>query len=234
MGFVRFSSFICFVLFCFQSNAQERINKNGRIAVRNAELKGIEIANLNTNQTVYSEKGGYFKIPITLNDTLVFSSDNFLKTYIIITQEDMRSRFLYVSLESNETTLEDLVIDNSKNSSSYFEAKVRRRGLYKDLYTATSGGPIASLINLLSGRTQMIKKAIELEKQNDLADQMVSSMSESYFVEELKIPKDKIGGFGYYLLDDYDVNQAVKTRNEFQLQFLLPLKAKMYLEKIKE
>jgi len=67
-----------------------------------------------------------------------------------------------------------------------------------------------------------------------LANAMINSMNESYFTDELKIPKQYIGGFGYFLLDDNDVVRAVQARNEFQLQFLLPQKAEMYLETLKE
>ena len=227
---------ICFflALFSLGINAQERTNKNGRIIAKYFELNDVAVQNRTTNKTVYSEKGGYFKLPIAVNDTVVFSSENFKPIYIIITPEDVYSRFLYVSLEPNENTLQELVIDGTINQSVYLNAKARKIGMYKKLHTATSGGPITKFANFLSGRTKMIKRAIELEEENDMAERMINSMGESYFIEELKIPKENIGGFGFYLLDDNDVLEAVKRRNTYQLQFLLPLKAKMYLEILKE
>lgn len=226
--------FSIFFLACFGVNAQKRVVKNGRIVAKYFELNDVAIANTNTKNSVYSEKGGYFKMPIALNDTLVFSSENFKPIYIVITSNDIQSRFLYVSLEPNDNTLDELVIDGTIKHNAYLEAKTRKAGLYKSLHTATSGGFITQFANLLSGRTKMIKKAIALEQENDMAERMINSMSESYFVEELKLPKENIGGFGFYLLDDNDVIEAVKRRNVFQLQFLLPLKAKMYLETLKE
>ncbi|WP_177762523.1 hypothetical protein [Flavobacterium sp. I3-2] len=230
---LRFFLAIMF-LFSVGIQAQERVIKNGRIIAKYFDLNDVAIQNVSLNKTVYSEKGGYFKLPIAVNDTVVFSSENFKPIYIVVTPSDIQSRFLYISLEPNENTLEELVIDGTLKRSAYLDAKKRKAGVYKKLHTATSGGPISQLINLLSGRTKMLKKAIELEEQNDMAERMISSMSESYFIDELKIPKEYIGGFGYFLLDDYDVVEAVKRRNSYQLQFLLPLKAKMYLEMIKE
>jgi len=215
-------------------HAQDRINKNGRILANLSDLKDVSIHNLNTNTTIYSEKGGYFKIPIAVNDTIIFDAENLKKTYIIISPYDIQNRFLHIDIETNDNVLEELVINKSIANSSYLKANVRRKGLYKDLYTATSGGPISKLINLLSGRTSLIKKAIKLQEENDLANAMINSMNESYFTDELKIPKQYIGGFGYFLLDDNDVVRAVQARNEFQLQFLLPQKAEMYLETLKE
>jgi len=226
--------FIFFIFISFGIEAQERVNKNGRIKADSFDLSNIAVQNVNSKKTVFSEKGGYFKLPIAVNDTVVFSSENFKPIYIIVNDSDIESRFLYINLDSNETTLDELIIDGNVKNSNYYDKKARKRGLYKKLYTATSGGPISKLVNLLSGRTKMIKTAIEYEKEFDLAEMMINSMSESYFTEELKIPKANIGGFGYYLLNDVDVVTAVKNRNEFQLQFLLPSKAKMYLETLKE
>lgn len=221
-------------LFSVGIQAQERISKNGRIIAKYFDLNDVAVQNVNLKKTVYSEKGGYFKMPIAVNDTIVFSSENFKPIYIVVTPNDIQSRFLYISLEPNENTLEELVIDGTIRRNAYLDAKSRKAGTYKKLHTATSGGPISKLINILSGRTKMIKRAIELEQQNDLAEQMINSMSESYFTDDLKIPKEYIGGFGYFLIDDIDVVDAVKRRNVYQLQFLLPLKAEMYLEMIKE
>lgn len=221
-------------LFSVGVQAQERVTKNGRIIGKYFDLHDIAIQNVNLKKTVYSEKGGYFKLPIAVNDTVVFSSENFKPIFIVVTPADIKSRFLYISLEPNDDTLDELVIDGTIKKNAYLEAKSRRVSNYKKLHTATSGGPISKLINILSGRTKMIKRAIELEEQNDLAELMINSMSESYFIEELKIPKEYIGGFGFFLIDDIDVVEAVKRRNSYQLEFLLPLKAEMYLEMIKE
>lgn len=225
---------VILLLFSVGVQAQERDTKNGRIIGKYFDLHDIAIQNVNLKKTVYSEKGGYFKLPIAVNDTVVFSSENFKPIFIVVTPSDIKSRFLYISLEPNDDTLEELVIDGTIKRNAYLEAKSRRASNYKKLHTATSGGPISKLINILSGRTKMIKRAIELEEQNDLAELMINSMSESYFTDDLKIPKEYIGGFGYFLIDDIDVVDAVKRRNVYQLQFLLPLKAEMYLEMIKE
>nr|WP_297310314.1 hypothetical protein [uncultured Flavobacterium sp.] len=232
---IRFNLYILFVLLIsFGINAQDRVAKNGRIIAKYYELNDIAIQNVSAKKTVYSEKGGYFKLPITVNDTIMFSSENYKPINIIITPEDLKSRFLYVSLEPNENTLEEMVIDGSISKNIYSNAKARKVGMYKRLHTATSGGPISQLVNILSGRTKLIKKIIEMEKQSDLAEQLISSMSEDYFTQDLKIPKENIGNFGFYLIDDIDITEAVKRRNTYQLEFLLPIKAEMYLESIKD
>lgn len=228
---------IYIVIFLFISvgiQAQDRVAKNGRIIAKYFELNDIAIQNVTAKQTVYSEKGGYFKLPIAVNDTVMFSSENYKPIYIIINPEDLRSRFLYVSLEPNENTLEEMVIDGSISKNVYSNAKARKIGMYKRLHTATSGGPISKFVNFLSGRTKMLKKVIEMEQQSDMAEGMIHLMGEDYFTEKLKIPKEYIGNFGFYLLDDYDISQAIKRRNTYQLEFLLPLKAKIYLETLKE
>lgn len=232
---IQFKIYVAILfLFSIGIQAQERIAKNGRIIAKHYDLQDVAVQNVNLNKTVYTEKGGYFKLPIAVNDTVIFSSENFKPIFIVVTPSDLKSRFLYISLEPNENVLEELVIDGTIKRNAYLDAKARKAGNYKKLHTATSGGLISQFINILSGRTKMIKRAIELEEQNDLAEEMINSMSESYFVDELKIPKEYIGGFGFFLIDDIDMLEAVKRRNTFQLEFLLPIKAKMYLEMIKE
>lgn len=227
-------SFLVFMVFYQPVFAQERTEKHGRIQADFSDLSNIEIKNSNTSKVVRSEKGGYFKIPVFVNDTLVFISDNFIEKRYVVRANDMKTRVLLISLQANTNVLKELVIDKTFNvHTSAFEPKKKYIGLEKDLFTANSGGLISQFVNLLSGRTKMLELAVEYQKENNLAEKMINAMSESYFTDELKIPKESIGGFGYYMLNDVDILQAVEKNNTFQLKFLLPIKANLYLENLK-
>lgn len=100
----------------------------------------------------------------------------------------------------------------------------------RKLYTATGGGnryglstsvSLDGIINGISGRTKMLKKEVQVEKKEFLLESIQLDFRESYFTETLKIPKDYIAGFLYYLVENESFvrvyNQNNKTATEFAL-----------------
>lgn len=220
-----------FLLSSLQMISQERKDRHGKVVGKMQDLKGIIVLNSNSSKSVLTENGGYFKLPMAINDTLIIRSEFIKEKVFVVRYSDFAQRTIQIPIEADDNVLEELVID--KSSDAYYRHQSKYKGLEKDLYTATSAGPLGKLINLLSGRTKMLKKAVAYQHENDLAEKMISAVNESYFVDDLKIPKESINGFGYYILNDLDVVRAIEDKNTLQLQFLLPTKAKMYLETLK-
>ena len=90
-------------------------------------------------------------------------------------------------------------------------------------------------MNLLSGRTAMLKKEIEIEKKERLLVVFGALYEDdNYFTKTLKIPADYVKGFQYYCIENKKFGEVLKTKNKTQIEFLIVPLAVKYNELISE
>lgn len=195
----------------------------GKVVARTTELSGIYIQNKNTKETVESEKGGYFRMKVQPNDTLIFSSIEFVGREKVVSYEDMNKKIMFVPLEFIEYTLDELYIDRRVTSESLGFGKPTYRTLSeRNLHRATSHNPspdaqisigLDGIINAMSGRTKMLEKALAYEREMQLAEKLIAVFPKEFYLEDLHIPEEYIPAFGFHLLQYNDVLSASVTGN---------------------
>ncbi|MDT0689446.1 hypothetical protein RM549_06595 [Salegentibacter sp. F188] len=89
--------------------------------------------------------------------------------------------------------------------------------------TSVSGGGAGGavgldpLINAITGRTKKLKKVVANEKLQQMVEKGVAAFSTRFFVEELKIPEDKIINFVYYCAENHQLKYLLKDENRLDL-----------------
>ncbi|WP_413511673.1 hypothetical protein [Myroides odoratus] len=189
--------------------AQERVALHGKIVSRSKDLKGIYVSNINTGDALVTELGGYFTIQAQENDTLMFSGPLFVGYRYVLDDIDFKRDIILIPLEPNDLNqqLNEIVITHISSSSlGLVPENVRRyTPAERRLYTATSGSgiiPVSAIVNWISGRTAMLKKALKYEKQEMRKDKYLNIMDEYVLIKDYSIPKDYIVGFAYFVSDD--------------------------------
>jgi len=189
--------------------AQQRISLNGKVVSRIKELENIYVSNLSTGEAVMTVKGGYFKIKAQENDTLMFSSPFFVGYRHELDDIDFKRDIILIPLEPNDLNrqLEEIYINKISSESLGLVSPYTKRytPAERRLYTATSGSgliPVDAIVNWISGRTAMLKKALKYEKQEMRKDKYLEIVSETKLVDYYKIPKDYVVGFAYYVADN--------------------------------
>ncbi|MBB1150582.1 hypothetical protein H4K35_10710 [Myroides sp. NP-2] len=189
--------------------AQDRVPLHGKIVSRSKDLKGIYVSNINTGDALVTEQGGYFTIQAQENDTLMFSGPLFIGYRYVLDDIDFKRDIVLIPLEPNDLNrqLNEIVITHMSSSSlGLVPSNVRRyTPAERRLYTATSGSgiiPVSAIVNWISGRTAMLKKALKYEKQEMRKEKFLSVMDEYVLIKEYSIPKDYVIGFAYYVSDD--------------------------------
>ncbi|WP_432672873.1 hypothetical protein [Flavobacterium sp. SM2513] len=219
------SSLLFFLLIATCSFAQKATKINGKIVVSDAKPSGVHVINLNTEQEVLSDEMGNFLIEVHADDLLVFSASHLDYMRKIIEQEDIDKGIFTVAMTSNSTMLEEVEITNysrinavslgilSKPAKKYTVAERR-------LYGATSS-PLDGLLNKISGRTDMLNNDIETEKKEFALVSLDGLYPETFYTQTLKIPKEEIGGFHYYIVEDFKLKEALKGDNSFLVTFIM-------------
>jgi hypothetical protein len=214
--------------FC-QTNGEKLIH--GKIIVPSGNVEGVNIVNLVNEKSTVSDSKGDFYILAKAEDLLVFSSVNLEYYRRIIEEEDLKLDIIIIKMTSKTTELKEVVV-NKHPEINAVSLGISAKGVKKytpaerKLYTANST-PVDALLNMLSGRTAMLKKELEAEKKEHLLAVFGALFDANYFTKSLKIPADYIKGFQYYCIEDKKFAEVLKSKNKTRIEFLMvPLSTK--------
>jgi hypothetical protein len=228
---------IVFLFLSWMGNAQSTLK--GKIMAKTSDLEGVSVINISSGVSISSEAGGYFTIKAKVNDTLQFTAVQFVAKKIVLKDQDFKSDLFFVNLELTSYELREVKVNKdidavtmgilSKPAKKYSPAE-------RKLHEATTGGgivPLNPILNAISGRTNMLKKEVEVEKKEYVIRKLNDWFEDDYYYEKHKIPKNYIEGFKYFLADDSEFMIAVKSKNKTYVKFLMGESAAAYLQIIK-
>lgn len=228
-----FLSLVCQITFG-QTTGEKLIH--GKIMSESGNVEGITVINLVNEKSSASNSKGDFYILAKAEDLLVFSSVNLEYYRRIIEEEDLKSAILIIKMTSKTTKLREVVVNKHLEINSV-SLGISPKGVKhytpaeRKLFTANST-PVDALLNLMSGRTAMLKKELEVEKKEHLLVLFGTLFDDTYFTKTLKIPVDYIKGFQYYCIEDKNFGEVLKSKNKTKIEFLIVPLAVKYNETI--
>ena len=229
---------LCFFFFVLANVilAQEsgRTVLNGKINANTIDLEGVYVINLKTEKSAMTGKDGFFSIAAIPGDTLLFSAIQLKEVRIVLKQEDFQNEPFLVKMESNITQLREVIVKRYDNINAVSmgissSGMLHRTQAERKLYTAKSTAGDA-LVNLMSGRTAMLKKEIVVEEKLSFMNQIDNMFNEDYFRNTLKIPLEYIKGFQYYIVENERFTTILKSKNKTQIEFAMVSLAEKYNE----
>jgi len=209
----------------------------GKIMAESGYVGGVTIINLVNEKTAVSDINGDFYILAKAEDLLVFSSINLEYFRRIIELEDLKADVLTIKMTAKITELKEVIV-NKHPEINAVSLGISPIGIKKytpaerRLKTASSMrlNPMGfdPLINLLSGRTTMLKKELEVEKKERLLVYIGALFDDDYYIETLKIPANYIKGFQYYCIEKEDFATYLRSKNKTKIKFSIIELAKIY------
>lgn len=223
---------------------------NGKIVSESRSLDEIHIINITNKTGVLSERGGYFKIKANVNDTLMFSAVHLKGYQRVVLKQDFEKELVFIPMEVFENQLTGITLTKYRNINaeslgivpkgqrrySPAERKLAAAGEFKwysPLLIPVGGMSVDGLLNAISGRTNMLKKELVVEKKEILKDKTAGFFTKEYIMNTLKIPEDYVEGFLFYIVEDSRFTNEMKNENKTMATFILGELADEYL-KLKE
>ncbi|NHN26444.1 hypothetical protein FIA58_012225 [Flavobacterium jejuense] len=223
---------------------------NGKIVSESSSLDEIHIINITKNSGVLSERGGYFKIRASVNDTLMFSAVHLKGYQRVVLKQDFENDLVFIPMEVFENQLTGITLTKYKNINaeslgivpkgqkrySPAERKLVTAGdfrWYSPLLIPVGGMSVDGLINAISGRTNMLKKELVVERKELLQEKTSNFFTKEYITNTLKIPEEYVEGFLFYIVEDKRFTNEMKNENKAMATFILGELADEYL-KLKE
>ncbi|WP_130735346.1 hypothetical protein [Flavobacterium sp. J27] len=219
----------------------------GKIVSESKELDEIHIINVSQKTGVLSERGGYFKIIASVNDTLMFSAVHLKGYQRVVIKQDFERDLVFIPMEVYENQLAGVTLTKYQNINAESlgivpkgqkrytpaERKLATAGdfkWYSPLLIPIGGMSVDGLLNAISGRTAMLKKELVIEGKEVLQEKITSVFTKEYIINTLHIPEDYVDGFLFYAVEDTRFANEMKRDNKTMATFILSQLADEYLK----
>lgn len=232
----------------FFGQSNDLLEVKGQVSAYISNLEGIYVINLQSEETVLTDENGNFAIKANVGDVLVFSGMQFKRKEVLLCAEDFENKSFKVHLAAVFNELNEVVIRNYSNINAVslgiipsnqksYTAAERKLKSATDLDPSASAGGLAGgsvafdpLINLISGRTAMLKKELEVEKKEAYMMLLEKMFDKDHFITRLQLPLNYIKGFEYYVVDNQKFTKILEMKNKTTIEFLLAELAQKYKE----
>jgi hypothetical protein len=213
---------------------------SGKILVDGALTEKVNVLNVTSNKTTLTNDLGEFTIPVSVGDALLFSAVNLETKRKIIVEEDFDATIIIVKMSTRIIPLKEVKVNenssiNAENLGIIPYGQKKYSPAERRVHEATTGSglvPLNPILNAISGRTTMLKKEVIAEKKERLLLRLDGWFEYNFYTDYLKIPKEYIKGFHYFLIEDVDFVRALNAKNKTLTKFLVKKLALDYKETI--
>ena len=200
----------------------------GIIVADDALLLGIDVVNLGNEKVTVTNSKGEFSILAKADDILVFSSKSLEMRRVLIDEDDLNSGTITVNMYPKINELNEVIVKKSPiEGVSIIPGQKQYTPAERKLHTATNG-ILDAPINWMSGRTEMLKKEVAVERKERLLDKIGILYEDKYYIETLKVPEIYIDDFQRYIIEDKEFIAALKVKNRTMMLFLISKLAANY------
>lgn len=225
--------YILLILLSAQAFSQERLY--GKVVSNIEAVPGVFVINKRTGAEAKSDNKGLFNLEVKIGDELAVYSAKIVTRNFTVNKEWFDDNPFIISVDQQMYELEEVVIDHQVTSESLGlvpKGQKQYTPAERRLYTATTG-LLDPLINLITGRTKMLKKALETEKKEMLIQEVNGMFSEAE-IQQLNIPEEYVKGFVFFIVEDKDFAAAVRNGDEGLVKYHMTELAKKYVKILNE
>lgn len=193
----------------------------GIIIADSVSVVGIDVVNLGNEKVTVTNNKGRFSILAKADDILVFSSMTLEMKRFLVDEDNLKSETITIYMTPKINELNEVIVKkNATEGISIIPGQKHYTPAERKLYTATSGILDAPL-NWLSGRTEMQKKEVVVERKERMLYKVGVLYDDKYYIQTLKIPEIYIDDFQRYLIEDKEFAAALKVKNRTMMLFLI-------------
>lgn len=213
----------------------------GRVISEGKGVADVHVLNSTAGKGTISDENGDFSIPAGISDTLLFTAVQFKRKILVVSHDMLESKGIRVPLDEFVNELDEVVVrpydlsgdlardmENMKTGqvvsstslglpNSHVKPLIQSERLLREasfgpfsIGTLTSI-PFNPLINAISGRTKMLKKRVARDKKYLRSERVRGYFTDSLYVAQLKIPRERIPDFIYFCEVDDSFDSLVRT-----------------------
>ncbi|MDO4228311.1 MAG: carboxypeptidase-like regulatory domain-containing protein [Capnocytophaga sp.] len=217
------------MLFFQQISAQKIVeNIRGRILMDSIPLAGVHVYNLHNENYTVTDEHGYFTIRAVIGNTLQLTHVGLQTVFRTIVKEDVEFAGVEIQMKEQVTELEGVEVSKYQKITAQDLGILQHKPLErtfaeKRLYSSgvfSGGFNILGVVDIITGRRKMLKKVVMNERNTAIAIYIQENMGD-FLKKELKITDEEVQFLSYYVMENPEIHQLVKSKDEKTLQFML-------------
>lgn len=189
---------------------------HGSVLNDNFPVQGIKVINLVTDKSTVTNNNGAFVLMVKPDDLLVFYGLEYNYKRKSITAKDIYDDNLTIIIDKKPLELKEVVVEKNNLDAvklGILQTPAKEYTPAERKIREATTGLINPIVNLLTGRTKNLKKLLTIEQQEQLLEKVENLYDDDFYLNKLKIPKDYIKAFQYYIIYDAKFAAAVKAKN---------------------
>jgi len=220
----------------------------------------VTIQNISTQRATITDFEGNFSIRASAGDTLVFSAVQFKRKIVPVSQGLANSPFVQIPMEEFVNELSEVTVrpfglsgDIEKDLTglqlekdvsaealglpnahqripTQSERKLQQASFGKFNVGMILSPPLDPIINMITGRTKMLKNRVKLDKKYAQTQNVQKSYADSIFQVDLKIPRANVDDFMYFCEVDAEFQRLVAFGDQLKLWEYLVGRSEIYRE----
>lgn len=212
--------------------AQDRHAVKGRIYSGSTGIKDVLVVNNNAQAETRTDSLGNFAIKAKVGDLIILSNYNIETKKIRYTPDIIKNGLMLLEVKTVIEEIEEVVINRTGITSESLGIPMGKAYTVQERrLRAGTSDPIGSIINMLTGRTKMLKSNVQLEKRVTAKETLDGLFDDSYYIDELKLGKEQVAGFKFYAVENEKLREELKAGNETMVKFRLTILAEEYKNK---
>ena len=219
--------------FVFAQNGEKLIK--GKVLTGQIPVENVEVINISNQSSTTTNSKGEFQISAKSNDPLIYSNSNYENVRKRLLKSEFESGQITVSLIPIATNLDVVVIDKTNAISGFEGAKKftpaeRRLETGNKQFRLNQGLEISNdaIINKISGKSRRLKKEVEVERKEAFLEEFSDTFADEFFTEDLRIEKEYVDGFKFYLAEDPEFIKAFHTYSDQEFGAMILRKTEEY------
>lgn len=214
----------------------------GKLQAKSLEESTVHIINYSRGTGTVNSASGNFEIRAAKGDVLWFTSVQYEKMEVLISEEILNEEFLLVKLKESVSELDEVRLSNLSLSGNISRDIAGMKTLNKyalgvplntnplptkaerDLESQgnfqlglATAIPLELLINSLSGRLKRLKLIKANEDLSLQIEKGIAAFPAEFFHTEFNLPEDQIFNFVHYCAENGDLNMFLETGKELDL-----------------
>ncbi len=189
---------------------------HGKVLNDNFPVQGIKVINLVTDKSTVTNNNGAFVLMVKPDDLLVLYGLEYNYRRKLITAKDIYDDNLTIIIDKKPLELKEVVVEKNNLDAvklGILQTPAKEYTPAERKIREATTGLINPIVNLLTGRTKNLKKLLTIEQQEQLLEKVENLYDDDFYLNKLKIAKDYIKAFQYYIIYDAKFAAAVKAKN---------------------
>jgi len=217
------------------------------------DVEGIHILNVTSLYNTVANQKGEFEIRVAIQDTLLFSSVNFVLEEFIITEKIYNQKELEITLEAMVNQLDEVLIGNTLTGNLATDIKNIKaeetfnfddvgipgfKGVPQERIVPLAVAAIPVSVNIealykhFSGYYKKLRTKRKWTSENYAIVKIINFYGAPFFEEAYKVPQNRVYDFLLFCIETSSIKADFKNQNFAGVLSIFNEKSKVYVSRI--